>query len=73
MPGFAPLSPEVVYLTKGNIKAPAGTSASAAATLAASRINDFLAKPLKLSGETDTTVTVNSNAYPVADTGTPVS
>jgi hypothetical protein len=73
MPGFDPLSPEVVYALKGNVKAPAGTSASASATLAANRINDFLAKPLKLSGETDTTVTLNSNSYPVADTSTPVS
>lgn len=68
-----PVSPEAVYLTKGNIKAPSGTSASAAAALAASRLNDLLAKPLKLSGETDTTVTANANAYPVADAATPVS
>lgn len=67
------LSPEVVYLTKGNIKAPAGTVAAASAALAASRINDALAKPLKLSGETDSTVTVNANSFPVADTATPVS
>jgi hypothetical protein len=73
MPGFDPLSQEVVYLTKGNVKAPAGSSAAAGVALAASRINDYLAKPLKLSGETDTTVTANANAYPVADTATPVS
>lgn len=70
-----PLSQEVVYATKGNIKAPAGLYASAtvAAALAASRVNDFLAKPLKLSGETDATVTINANAFPIADTATPVS
>lgn len=75
MPGFDPLSQEVVYATKGNIKAPAGlyASASAAASLATSRVNDFLAKPLKLSGETDATVTINANAFPIADTATPVS
>jgi len=68
-----PVSQEAVYATKGNIKAPAGTSASAAATLATSRLNDFLAKPLKLSGQTDNAVTINSNNYPVADQTTPVS
>lgn len=73
MPGFDPLSQEVVYVTKGNVKAPAGSSAAAGVALAAARINDFLAKPLKLSGETDSTVTVNANNYPVADTATPVS
>lgn len=73
MPGFDPLSQEVVYVTKGNVKAPAGSSAAAGVALAAARINDFLAKPLKLSGETDPTVTVNANNYPVADTATPVS
>jgi len=67
------LSQEVVYLLKGNIKAPAGTVAATAAALAASRINDALAKPLKLSGQTDATATVNANDYPVADTATPVS
>ena len=70
---FDPVSQEAVYATKGNVKAPAGTSASAAATLAQNRINDFLAKPLKLSGQTDATVSINSNNYPVADTATPVS
>jgi hypothetical protein len=68
-----PVSQEVVYATKGNIKAPTGSSAAAGATLATNRLNDLLAKPLKLSGQTDTTVTINSNNYPVADTGTPVS
>lgn len=69
------LSPEVVYLLKGNIKAPANqyASASAAATLAQNRINDALSKPLKLSGQTDATVTVNANDFPIADTATPVS
>jgi len=68
-----PVSQEAVYATKGNIKAPTGSSAAAGATAAAARLNDFLAKPLKLSGQTDTTVTINTNNYPVADTGTPVS
>ena len=68
-----PLSQEVVYLLKGNVKAPSGTVAATAATLAQNRINDALAKPLKLSGQTDATVTVNANNFPVADTSTPVS
>lgn len=67
------LSQEVVYLLKGNIKAPAGTTAATAAALAASRLNDALNKPLALSGETQSTVTVNANSYPIADTATPVS
>ena len=67
-----PLSPEVVYASKGNIKAPTGTAAAGAAA-AASRLNDFLAKPLKLSGQTDSTDTINANNYPLADQATPVS
>lgn len=73
MPGFDPLSQEVVYALKGNVKAPAGNSAAAGVALAQARINDFISKPLKLSGETDAAVTLNVNSYPVADTSTPVS
>lgn len=68
-----PVSQEAVYVSKGNVKAPTGSSAAAGAALAQTRINDWLAKPLKLSGQTDLTVTVNANNYPVADTSTPVS
>lgn len=68
-----PVSQEAVYATKGNVKAPASTSAAAAATLAQNRINDFLNKPLALSGQTQMTVTINANNYPVADTATPVN
>lgn len=68
-----PLSQEVVYYAKGNIKAPAGTVAATAVALAQGRLNDALAKPLKLSGETDASVTLNANAYPIADAATPVS
>jgi hypothetical protein len=70
---FDPVSQEAVYASKGNVKAPAGTVAATAAALAVTRINDFLAKPLKLSGQTDTTVSINANNYPVADTATPVN
>lgn len=70
---FDPLSQEVVYAFKGNIKAPSGTNATAAAALAVARINDALNKPLALSGETQPSVTINANSYPVADTATPVS
>lgn len=68
-----PVSQEAVYATKGNVKAPSSTVAANAAALAQSRINDFLFKPLALSGQTQMTVSINANNYPVADAATPVS
>lgn len=70
---FDPVSQEAVYALKGNVKAPAGTVAATAVALAQNRINDALNKPLALSGETQPTVTINANSYPIADTATPVS
>lgn len=80
---FDPLSPEVVYALKGNIKAPNPTGVLSGAglttlqtsiqTLAQNRLNDAIAKPLALSGETQPAVTININSIPVADITTPVS
>lgn len=68
MAAFDPLSPEVTYALKTNIRYPGtATQAAAALTAAQSRLNDALFNPLAFSGVTQPSVTLSTGDIIVSD------
>lgn len=69
MATFDPISQEVVYSLKGNIKVPnvGGVTAASVASLAQSRLNDALNVPNLFSGDVQPAVTINSSDVKISN------